>query len=179
MDGVDIKDYDLVDLRRQIALVTQNITLFNDTVANNIAYGELSEASREQIVKVAKDAYAIEFIDRLTEGFDTNIGEQGISLSGGQRQRLALARALLKDAPILILDEATSSLDTETEALLHKAMHAFLQNRTTLIIAHRLSAVRQADRVLVFDAGKIIDEGHHQELINRDGLYRDLYGTKS
>ncbi len=115
----------------------------------------------------------------MPEQLDSIIGRSGIRLSGGQRQRLAIARMILADPKVVILDEATSSLDTETEALLHEAMHAFLQNRTTLIIAHRLSAVKQADRVLVFDAGKIIDEGNHQELINKDGLYRDLYGPRS
>lgn len=174
LDGIDIKGYDLDDLRRQIALVTQNITLFNDTVANNIAYGELSEASREQIVKVAEDSYAVEFIERLTEGFDTNIGEQGISLSGGQRQRLALARALLKDAPILILDEATSALDVNSEKWIQRALDNVMKDRTTLVIAHRLSTIINADVIIVVEQGRIMEQGTHQQLMSQKGLYYNL-----
>ncbi|NOR70645.1 MAG: lipid A export permease/ATP-binding protein MsbA, partial [Methylomarinum sp.] len=166
LDGVDVKHYDLADLRGQIALVTQNITLFNDTVANNIAYGELSGASQEQIVKAAKDAYAVEFIEKLTEGFDTNIGEQGISLSGGQKQRLALARALLKDAPILILDEATSALDVNSEKWIQAALENVMKDRTTLVIAHRLSTIINADVIIVVEQGRIMEQGSHQQLMS-------------
>ena len=143
----------------------------------NLCLGrDVTEATIWQSLEIAQMRKVVE---EMPEQLDSIIGRSGIRLSGGQRQRLAIARMILADPKVVILDEATSSLDTETEALLHEAMHAFLQNRTTLIIAHRLSAVRQADRVLVFDAGKIIDEGHHHELISKDGLYRDLYGTKS
>ncbi|WP_349431837.1 lipid A export permease/ATP-binding protein MsbA [Methylomarinum sp. Ch1-1] len=174
LDGVDIREYDLASLRRQIALVTQNITLFNDTVANNIAYGELSTATREQIVQAASDAYATEFIERLTEGFDTNIGEQGITLSGGQKQRLALARALLKNAPILILDEATSALDVNSEKWIQAALENIMKDRTTLVIAHRLSTVINADLIVVIDQGHIVEQGTHQELMAKQGFYYRL-----
>ena len=151
--------------------------MFNDTVRENLCLGlELDDTAVWQALEIAQMR---EVVEEMPQQLDSIIGRSGIRLSGGQRQRLAIARMILADPKIVILDEATSSLDTETEALLHEAMHAFLQNRTTLIIAHRLSAVKQADRVLVFDAGKIIDEGHHQELINKDGLYRDLYGHRS
>lgn len=174
IDGVDIKQFDLANLRQQIALVTQNVTLFNDTVANNIAYGELSKSSREEIVKAAEDAYAIEFIDRLGEGFETNIGEQGISLSGGQRQRLALARALLKNAPILILDEATSALDVNSEKWIQAALENVMKDRTTLVIAHRLSTIINADNIFVVDHGRIMEQGTHQQLMVKKGLYYNL-----
>ena len=174
LDGVSIKQYELSELRQQIALVTQNITLFNDTVANNIAYGELSDVSREQVMKAAKDAYATEFIEKLTEGFDTNIGEQGISLSGGQRQRLALARALLKDSPLLILDEATSALDVQSEKWIQKALENVMKNRTTLIIAHRLSTIVNADVIIVLEQGRIIEKGSHQQLMSKQGAYYQL-----
>jgi len=174
LDGVDIKGYDLINLRKQVALVSQNITLFNDTVANNIAYGELSGSSREEIVKAAEGAYAVEFIDRLGDGFDTNIGEQGISLSGGQRQRLALARALLKNAPILILDEATSALDVNSEKWIQAALKNIMKDRTTLVIAHRLSTIINADNIIVVDHGRIMEQGSHQQLMAKKGLYYDL-----
>ena len=171
IDGVELKRYRLAELRKQIALVTQNTTLFNTTIANNIAYGTLEHASREQIVKAATDAYAIDFINRLPERLDTEIGENGVKLSGGQRQRLALARALLKDAPILteILDEATSALDTESERHIQAALNKVMQGRTTLVIAHRLSTVESADVILVMENGQIIERGSHLELLSRDG----------
>ncbi len=176
-DGVNLEDIGLEVVRENVATVLQNPAMFNDTVKQNLCLGrEIDDAVIWQALEIAQMR---DVVEAMPEQLQSIIGRSGIRLSGGQRQRLAIARMILADPKVVILDEATSSLDTETEALLHEAMHAFLQNRTTLIIAHRLSAVRQADRVLVFDAGKIIDEGHHQELINRDGLYRDLYGIRS
>ena len=176
-DGVNLKDIGLDVVRENVATVLQSPAMFNDTVRENLCLGR--EHTDEAIWKSLEIAQMRKVVEDMPEQLDSIIGRSGIRLSGGQRQRLAIARMILADPKVVILDEATSSLDTETEALLHEAMHAFLQNRTTLIIAHRLSAVRQADRVLVFDAGKIIDEGHHQDLISRDGLYRDLYGSRS
>ena len=173
-DGVNLKDIGLDVVRENVATVLQHPAMFNDSVRENLCLGrELDDDTIWQALKIAQMS---EVVKNMPEQLDSIIGRSGIRLSGGQRQRLAIARMILADPKVVILDEATSSLDTETEALLHDAMHEFLQHRTTLIIAHRLSAVRQADRVLVFDAGKIIDEGNHQELISRDGLYRDLYG---
>jgi len=172
-DGVNIRDIGLDVVRENVATVLQHPAMLNDTVRENLCLGrELDDATLWQAVEISQLRSVIE---DMPSGLDTIIGRSGIRLSGGQRQRLAIARMILSDPKVVILDEATSALDTETEARLHDAMHAFLQNRTTLIIAHRLSAVRQADRVLVFDAGQIIDEGRHDELISRDGLYRDLY----
>ena len=172
-DGVNIRDIGLDVVRENVATVLQHPAMLNDSVRENLCLGrELDDATLWQAVEIAQLRNVIE---DMPNGLDTIIGRSGIRLSGGQRQRLAIARIILSDPKVVILDEATSALDTETEARLHDAMHAFLQNRTTLIIAHRLSAVRQADRVLVFDAGQIIDEGRHDELISRDGLYRDLY----
>ena len=173
-DNVNVRDIGLDVVRENVATVLQHPAMFNDTVRENLCLGrELDDATIWQALEIAQMR---DVVEGMPAGLDTAIGRSGIRLSGGQRQRLAIARMILADPRVVILDEATSSLDTETEARLHEAMHSFLQNRTTLIIAHRLSAVRQADRVLVFDAGKIIDEGHHDELIHRDGLYRDLYG---
>jgi ATP-binding cassette subfamily C protein len=176
-DGVNLKDIGLDVVRENVATVLQHPAMFNDTVKQNLCLGR--EITNENIWQALDIAQMRDVVEKMPEQLDSIIGRSGIRLSGGQRQRLAIARMILADPKVVILDEATSSLDTETEALLHEAMHAFLQNRTTLIIAHRLSAVRQADRVLVFDAGKIIDEGNHQELISKDGLYRDLYGPRS
>jgi ATP-binding cassette subfamily C protein len=176
-DGVNLKEIGLDVVRENVATVLQHPAMFNDTVRENLCLGlELDDAAVWNALQIAQMR---EVVEQMPQQLDSIIGRSGIRLSGGQRQRLAIARMILANPKIVILDEATSSLDTETEALLHEAMHTFLQNRTTLIIAHRLSAVKQADRVLVFDAGKIIDEGNHQELINKDGLYRDLYGNKS
>ncbi len=176
-DGVNLKQIGLDVVRENVATVLQQPAMFNDTVRENLCLGrDVSDARIWQALEIAQLRKVVE---QMPQQLSSIIGRSGIRLSGGQRQRLAIARMILADPKVVILDEATSSLDTETEALLHEAMHAFLQNRTTLIIAHRLSAVRQADRVLVFDAGKIIDEGNHQQLINKEGLYRDLYGHKS
>ena len=176
LDGHDIETIKLASLRDNIALVSQDVVLFNDTIAANIAYGRRNQASGAEIAAAAEAANAMEFISAMPQGLQTEVGENGVRLSGGQRQRIAIARALLKDAPILILDEATSALDAETEAKLHEALREFLRDRTTLIIAHRLSAVKQADRAYVFDGGQIIEEGVHEELIKSDGLYSRLYG---
>jgi len=175
LDGVEINQYKLVNLRRHIALVNQQVTLFNDTIANNIAYGSLVDADRDAIIKAAADAYAMQFIDKFQSGLDTVIGENGVKLSGGQRQRLALARALLKDAPILILDEATSALDTESERYIQSALQKLMGNRTTLVIAHRLSTIENADLILVVDRGRIVERGTHQELIAKNGAYTRLH----
>jgi len=176
-DGVNLKEIGLDVVRENVATVLQQPAMFNDTVRDNLCLGrDIDDALIWQALEIAQLG---EIVEQMPQQLSSIIGRSGIRLSGGQRQRLAIARMMLADPKVVILDEATSSLDTETEARLHEAMHAFLQNRTTLIIAHRLSAVRQADRVLVFDAGKIIDEGNHQQLINKEGLYRDLYGSKS
>lgn len=174
-DGVNLREIGLDVVRENVATVLQSPAMFNDTVRENLCLGRNHDD--ELIWQALEIAQLREVVEKMPLGLDTVVGRSGIRLSGGQRQRLAIARMILADPKVVILDEATSSLDTETEARLHEAMQAFLQQRTTLIIAHRLSAVRQADRVLVFDAGKIIDEGRHEELIDRDGLYRDLYSS--
>jgi ATP-binding cassette subfamily C protein len=172
-DGVNIRDIGLDVVRENVATVLQHPAMLNDSVRENLCLGrDLDDDTLWQAVEIAQ---LRDVVESMPEGLNTIIGRSGIRLSGGQRQRLAIARMILSDPKVVILDEATSALDTDTEARLHTAMHAFLQDRTTLIIAHRLSAVRQAERVLVFDAGQIIDEGHHDDLISRDGLYRDLY----
>ncbi|OEY67223.1 lipid A export permease/ATP-binding protein MsbA [Marinobacter sp. X15-166B] len=175
VDGHPLMDYQLQALRAQVALVTQNVVLFNDTVAANIAYGSLDTYSREDIREAAAKAHALEFIDRMPEGLDTLIGDNGVMLSGGQRQRLAIARALLKDAPILILDEATSALDTESERHIQAALESVMQGRTTLVIAHRLSTIEQADRIVVLDNGRIIESGRHDQLLAAGGAYAQLH----
>jgi len=174
LDNHDVRDLTLVSLRKQIGKVTQETVLFNDTVRNNIAYGQ-PDVKMERIEAAAKAALAHDFIQRLPQGYDTMIGEHGTRLSGGERQRLAIARALLKDAPILILDEATSSLDTESEAAVQAALANLMQNRTVLVIAHRLSTVRRADRIAVMVAGNITELGTHEELLAKGGTYRRLY----
>ena len=175
IDGVEINDYQLANLRKQIALVNQQVTLFNDTIANNIAYGVLATATRSEITAAATGAYAMEFVAKLDLGLDTEIGENGVKLSGGQRQRLALARALLKDAPILILDEATSALDTESERYIQAALQKIMRNRTTLVIAHRLSTIENADMILVIEHGRIVERGPHRELLEKNGAYARLH----
>jgi subfamily B ATP-binding cassette protein MsbA len=175
LDGVNLHEIELKNLRQHIALVSQNVTLFNGTIANNIAYGGMSDASHEAIVAAAKAAFAHDFIMELPKQYDSLVGDHGVLLSGGQRQRIAIARAILKDAPILILDEATSALDNESEYYIQKALTQLVKNRTTIIIAHRLSTVEHADQILVFDQGKLIEQGNHQELLEKNGGYAKLY----
>ncbi len=175
LDGVDLHAIALDDLRDQIALVSQHIVLFNDTIANNIAYGRLKGASHEAVERAAEAAHAMEFIRELPDGLDTMVGENGVLLSGGQRQRLAIARALLKDAPILILDEATSALDTQSERHIQQALEALMRNRTTLVIAHRLSTIENADCIVVMDRGCIVEVGRHRELLAQNGRYAALH----
>ena len=174
IDGTDIRDVTFRSLRRQIGIVTQQTILFNDTVRNNIAYGS-PQASEEQVREAARAAHALNFIERLPEGFDTVIGESGTRLSGGERQRVSIARAILKNAPILILDEATSSLDTESEREVQQAIENLVQSRTTFIIAHRLSTIRNADRIIVIQDGAIVEEGTHESLLPLGGVYKMLY----
>jgi subfamily B ATP-binding cassette protein MsbA len=174
IDGMDIRQATLASLRAQIGMVTQQTILFNDTVGNNIAYGDIDK-SREDIVAAAKAANAFHFIERMSNGFDSLIGEQGVRLSGGQRQRICIARALLKDAPILILDEATSALDSEAELEVQKALDNLMAGRTTLVIAHRLSTVKNADRIVVLAGGCIVEQGRHGDLLKANGEYRRLY----
>ena len=174
LDGTPINELSLTSLREQIALVSQHVTLFNDTLANNIAYGQF-DVSREQIVAAAKLAYADEFIQLLPQGYDTRIGENGVLLSGGQRQRIAIARAILKDAPILILDEATSALDSESERYIQAALEQVMKNRTTLVVAHRLSTIKRANNIIVMHKGRVVEQGHHQQLLAMEGHYAKLY----
>lgn len=174
LDGVDIREVSLASLRAQIGVVTQQTILFNETVRYNVAYGRL-EATEAEIVQALRAAFAYDFVMALPQGLDTVIGEQGIRLSGGERQRLAIARALLKDPPILILDEATSSLDSESEREVQQALDRLIEGRTTLVIAHRLSTARHADRLVVLDSGCIVETGAHEELLRLDGLYKRLY----
>lgn len=175
LDGEDVRSYRLRDLRRQVSLVSQDVVLFDDTIANNIAYGALAECSREDIERAAKAAYVTEFTADLPAGLDTLVGERGALLSGGQRQRIAIARALLKDAPVLILDEATSALDTESERRIQAALALLMKGRTTLVIAHRLSTIESADRIVVLRQGSVVEIGSHRELIARGGYYSTLH----
>ncbi|WP_212787217.1 lipid A export permease/ATP-binding protein MsbA [Ferrigenium kumadai] len=175
LDGHDIHDLTLASLRANIALVSQEVVLFNDTVAANIAYGQMREVSEDEIVAAATAAHAMEFIREWPEGLDTLVGERGVKLSGGQRQRIAIARAILKDAPILILDEATSALDSESERHVQAALETLMQGRTTLVIAHRLSTIEKADRIVVMQKGEIAETGTHRELLARDGVYAQLH----
>jgi len=174
VDGQDTRSLDLADLRRQFALVTQQVTLFNDSVANNIAYGDMRGIDRAAIVRAARLAHALEFIESLPKGFDTDIGENGVRLSGGQRQRIAIARAILKDAPILILDEATSALDTESERYIQAALEVLIKGRTTFVIAHRLSTIEGANKILVLEQGRIVEFGAPAILLANNGRYAAL-----
>lgn len=178
LDGKDIRDYTLNNLRQQCAVVSQQVHLFNDTIANNIAYAAQDKYSREEIIAAAKAAYAMEFIDKMEFGLDTIIGENGVSLSGGQRQRLAIARALLRDSPVLVLDEATSALDTESERAIQAALNELQKDRTVLVVAHRLSTIEKADEILVVDDGEIIERGTHLELLAQEGAYKKLYNMQ-
>lgn len=173
VDGHDIREYALRNLREQIAVVSQDVTLFDDTIRNNIAFGR--KVSESELMQAAEAAYVLEFTSSLPAGLDTVVGDRGVLLSGGQRQRISIARALLKNAPILILDEATSALDTESERHIQAALAHLVRNRTTFVIAHRLSTVEQADRIVVLDAGKVVESGTHAELLARDGRYAQLY----
>lgn len=175
LDDMDVEKYRLRNLRQHIALVTQHVTLFNDSVANNIAYGDLAGAPLAEVRKAAEAAYAAEFIEKLPQGYATIVGENGVLLSGGQRQRLAIARALLKNAPLLILDEATSALDTESERHIQGALDEVMKGRTTLVIAHRLSTIEKADLILVMDQGQIVERGTHRELLAMNGYYARLH----
>jgi subfamily B ATP-binding cassette protein MsbA len=177
VDGLDVRSLRIESLMTQVALVDQETTLFNDTLANNIRYGKPGASDRE-VQEAARSAFAHDFVSEMPEGYDTNIGDRGVRLSGGQRQRICIARALLKNAPILILDEATSALDTESEQMVQNALNNLMQNRTTFVIAHRLSTILNADRILVLDKGGIVEQGSHEELVSRDGLYQKLYSMQ-
>ncbi|VTX74931.1 lipid A ABC transporter ATP-binding protein/permease MsbA [Haemophilus haemolyticus] len=178
LDGVNIQDYRLSNLRENCAVVSQQVHLFNDTIANNIAYAAQDKYSREEIIAAAKAAYALEFIEKLPQGFDTVIGENGASLSGGQRQRLAIARALLRNSPVLILDEATSALDTESERAIQSALDELKKERTVIVIAHRLSTIENADEILVIDHGEIRERGNHKTLLEQNGAYKQLHSMQ-
>jgi subfamily B ATP-binding cassette protein MsbA len=175
LDGEDITELSLASLRANIALVSQEVVLFNDTIAANIAYGQMREVPQAEIEAAAQAAHALEFIRDLPQGFDTLVGEKGVRLSGGQRQRIAIARAILKDAPILILDEATSALDSESERHVQAALETLMQGRTSLVIAHRLSTIEKADRIVVMQKGEVVEVGTHAELLARDGVYAQLH----
>jgi len=174
LDGHDLRDLSLRSLRASLAFVDQETVLFNASIADNIRYGT-PDATEEQVIQAARLAYADEFIRELDHGYDSKIGDRGLMLSGGQRQRICIARAILRNAPILVLDEATSALDTESEMIVQEALSNLMRNRTTFVIAHRLSTVMHADKIVVLEQGKIVEIGRHQELLVRNGLYRRLY----
>jgi subfamily B ATP-binding cassette protein MsbA len=178
LDGVPVRDYTLANLRDNISLVSQDVVLFDDSIANNLAYGELRRHSEEEVLQAAEAAYVLDFVNEMPEGLQTFVGDRGVLLSGGQRQRIAIGRALLKNAPVLILDEATSSLDSKSERRIQEALKELMKNRTTLVIAHRLSTVEKADCIIVLDRGKIVESGTHQELLEREGHYASLYNMQ-
>ena len=177
IDGTDIRDIEINSLRRMMGIVSQETILFNDTIKSNIKYG-LQSVSDQRLEEAAKNANALDFIKEQPEGFETMIGEKGVRLSGGQRQRIAIARGILKNPPLLILDEATSSLDTESEHLVQTAIDNLMAERTVLVIAHRLTTVENADSILVMDSGQIVASGTHQELLSQEGLYTRLYNKQ-
>jgi len=174
-DGKLIQDYKIASLRRQLSLVTQETFLFNDTILNNIAFGCEQDVTREEILEVGRAAHVDDFATNLDEGYETLLGERGVKLSGGQRQRIAIARAILRNAPILILDEATSALDSESEKLVQNALHKLMEHRTSFVIAHRLSTIKHASRIIVLDKGKVIESGTHESLLRSSGLYQKYY----
>ena len=174
IDGIDVRELGLASLRNKISVVAQDTFLFNDTVAKNIAYG-MEKYDRARLIQASEAALAHEFIEKLPQGYDTVIGDRGVKLSGGQRQRLSIARAILKNSPILILDEATSHLDTESEMLVQKALANLMTGRTVIVIAHRISTIRRADKIVVLDLGRIVEIGSHEELIHHGGIYYRLH----
>jgi ABC-type multidrug transport system fused ATPase/permease subunit len=178
IDGINIKSIDIESLRNQIGVVTQESILFNDTIENNISFG-LKNTTKEQIIEAAKIANAHQFIMEQADGYQTNIGDRGGKLSGGQRQRISIARAILKNPPILILDEATSALDTESERLVQDALTKLMENRTSIVIAHRLSTIINADEIIVLDKGEIVEKGSHDELLLKQGIYKKLFDMQN
>ena len=177
IDDRDIREFTIKSLRSQLGIVTQETILFNDTIANNITYG-YREIGRDKMIEAAKKANAHSFISSFKNGYDTVIGERGVRLSGGEKQRVTIARALIKNPPILILDEATSSLDTESERLVQEALNVLMKERTVFVIAHRLSTVRNADSIMVLEKGTIVQQGSHEELMRKGGLYKKLYNLQ-
>jgi subfamily B ATP-binding cassette protein MsbA len=174
LDGLPLPDYTLKDLRNQFALVSQQVVLFNDTIRNNICYGQTKPIDDETLIEIAKKAHVWEFVKDLPDGLDTMVGENGVMMSGGQRQRIAIARAIVKDAPILILDEATSALDTESEKLIQLALEDLMKNKTSIVIAHRLSTIEAVDCIYVIDNGRVLEHGNHQTLLAKEGAYASL-----
>jgi ATP-binding cassette subfamily B protein len=178
IDGIDVRDMAQDDLRAHIAFVPQDPVLFHRTLMDNIRYGR-RDATDEEVIEAARKAHCHEFIERLSKGYETYVGERGVKLSGGERQRIAVARAILKNAPILVLDEATSSLDSESEALIQDALNVLMEGKTVIAIAHRLSTIMHMDRILVIEGGRIADQGTHQELLSREGLYQKLWNIQA